>query len=208
MNPTENADRRHAAERHLASLDDDWARLIATVGPCGLAPGQQSEPWQALVRTVAWQQLHGRAAEAIFGRFLALHGGDFPSPGRLLATDPAALRGCGFSARKVDTIRGIAEAVQGGIVPARDDALAMDDAELAARLTGLRGIGRWTVDMLRIFTLEHPDVLPGDDFGVRDGYRRLKSLDALPTARQMTALGAPCSPYRSAASWYLWRVPK
>lgn len=208
MNLPDNAHRWRAAERHLAALDPDWARLVATVGPCGLAPGPLREPWQALVRAVAWQQLHGRAAEAIFGRFLALHGGDFPTPAQVLSDDPEVLRGCGFSARKVDTIRGIAAAVQDGVVPARDEALALDDAVLVSRLTALRGIGRWTVDMLLMFTLERGDILPADDFGVRDGYRRLKSHDALPTARQIAALAAPWAPHRSVASWYLWQVPK
>lgn len=197
-----------AAERHLAALDDDWARLVATVGPCGLASGPVREPWQALVRAVAYQQLHGRAADAIMGRLLARHGGDFPTPQQLFDTEVDALRACGFSARKADTLRGIAEAALSGRVPGRDEALALADDALIERLTALRGIGRWTVDMLLMFTLERGDILPADDFGVRDGYRRLKSLDALPTARQIAALGAAWAPHRSAASWYLWRVPK
>ncbi|MDP3287793.1 MAG: DNA-3-methyladenine glycosylase 2 family protein, partial [Methyloversatilis sp.] len=106
------------------------------------------------------------------------------------------------------TLRGIADAALSGLVPGRDEALALEDEVLAKRLTALRGIGRWTVDMLLMFTLERGDILPADDFGVRDGYRRLKSLDALPTARQIAALGAAWAPHRSAASWYLWRVPK
>jgi DNA-3-methyladenine glycosylase II len=197
-----------AAERHLATVDDDWARLIATVGPCGLAPGPVREPWQALVRAVAYQQLHGRAADAIMGRLLARHGSDFPTPQQLFDTEVDALRACGFSARKADTLRGIAEGALSGLVPGRDEALALADDALIERLTALRGIGRWTVDMLLMFTLERSDILPADDFGVRDGYRRLKSLDALPTARQIAALGAAWAPHRSAASWYLWRVPK
>lgn len=197
-----------AAERHLSAIDDDWSRLIATVGHCGLAPGPVREPWQALVRAVAYQQLHGRAADAIMARLLARQGGDFPTPQQLFDTDPDDLRACGFSARKSDTLHGIADAVLSGRIPGRDEALALDDEVLVSRLTALRGIGRWTVDMLLMFTLERGDILPADDFGVRDGYRRLKSLDALPTARRMAALGAPWSPYRSAASWYLWQVPK
>lgn len=193
-----------AAERHLAAVDDDWARLIETVGPYGLVPGRVREPWQALVRAVAAQQLHGRAADAIMARLLARHGGDFPTPRQLVDADPDALRACGFSARKADALRGIAGGALSGLVPGRDEALALTDEVLASRLTALRGVGRWTVDMLLMFTLERGDILPADDFGVRDGYRRLKSLDALPTA----ALGAPWSPHRSAASWYLWRVPK
>lgn len=200
--------RRLDAERHLAALDADWARLVEVVGPWAPAPPAVREPWQALVRAVAYQQLHGRAADAIIARFVALYGGEFPTPAQVLASELTALRGCGFSARKADTLCGIAGAALSGLVPTRDEALAMADDALVARLTGLRGIGRWTVEMMLMHTLERADVLPADDFGVRDGYRRLKSLDALPTARQIAVLGAPWSPYRTAASWYLWRVPK
>ena len=108
----------------------------------------------------------------------------------------------------IDPRRGSAAGALRGRVPGRDEALALADDALIERLTALRGIGRWTVDMLLMFTLERGDILPADDFGVRDGYRRLKSLDALPTARQIAALGAAWAPHRSAASWYLWRVPK
>ena len=208
MNDAANAGRWADAERHLAALDADWANLVATVGPCQLEPGAIREPWQALVRAVAYQQLHGRAADAIFGRFLALYDSGFPTPEQLLATAVEAMRACGFSARKVETIRGIAEGAASGLVPARAQACAMEDEALVARLVSLRGIGRWTVEMMLMFTLERTDVLPVDDFGVRDGYRRLRSLDALPTPRRIAQLGEPWRPWRSAASWYLWRVPR
>ncbi|HEY9193612.1 MAG TPA: DNA-3-methyladenine glycosylase [Methyloversatilis sp.] len=208
MNDLGNAQRWADAERHLAALDADWANLVATVGPCLLEPGALREPWQALVRAVAYQQLHGRAAEAIFGRFLALYDDGFPTSAQLLATEPDAMRACGFSARKVDTIRGIAEGAASGLVPERAQACAMDDEALVARLVTLRGIGRWTVEMMLMFTLDRTDVLPADDFGVRDGYRRLRSLDALPTPRRIAQMGEPWRPWRSAASWYLWRVPR
>ncbi len=207
-NAVDGAGRWADAERHLAALDAGWANLVATVGPCLLEPGTLREPGQALVRAVAYQQLHGRAADAIFGRFLALYADGFPTPEQLLATGGEAMRACGFSARKVETIRGIAEGAANGLVPGRAQACEMDDEALVARLVSLRGIGRWTVEMMLMFTLDRSDVLPVDDFGVRDGYRRLRSLDALPTPRQMGQLGEPWRPWRSAASWYLWRVPR
>lgn len=160
------------------------------------------------MRAVAYQQLHVRAGDAILGRLLALHGGDMPSPEQLLALDIEALRGCGFSSRKIETLRGIAAGAVSGIVPGRIAAERMSDDELVQRLTGLRGIGRWTVEMMLIYTLDRLDILPADDFGVRDGYRRLKALDKVPAPRQMQQLGEIWQPYRTIAAWYLWRVPR
>lgn len=197
-----------AAAAQLAAVDADWARLVAAVGPCRLQPEPAREPYETLVRAVAYQQLHARAAEAILGRLLALYPpGAFPAPAALLATDSARLRACGLSARKVETLQGIARAALDGRVPSRAAAAALDDATLIARLTGLRGIGRWTVEMLLIFGLGRLDVLPADDFGVRNGYRRLKGLERLPTPRQLAQAGQAWQPWRSVAAWYLWRVP-
>ena len=131
----------------------------------------------------------------------------FPAPQQVLATDEAALRTCGFSGTKLATIRGIAQAALDGVVPTREQALSMPDEALIDRLVTLRGVGRWTVEMLLIYTLERSDILPADDFGVRDGYRRLKRLDTTPTRKQMETLGLAWSPYRTVAAWYLWRVP-
>lgn len=198
---------RQAAD-FLAALDDDWARHIAVVGPCLHAAKPAREPYEALVRAIAYQQLHAKAGDAILGRFLALYpGASFPTPQQVLTTDEAALRGCGFSATKLATIRGIAQATLDGIVPTREHALAMPDEALVNQLVSLRGVGRWTVEMLLIYTLERTDILPADDFGVRDGYRRLKRLNATPTRKQMIEIGRAWSPHRTVASWYLWRVP-
>ncbi|MCO5399978.1 DNA-3-methyladenine glycosylase family protein [Ralstonia soli] len=202
----ENIDQQ--AADFLAALDDDWARHIAAVGPCRHAAKPAREPYEALVRAIAYQQLHAKAGDAILGRFLALYpGASFPRPRQVLATDESALRGCGFSASKLATIRGIAQAALDGTVPTRDLALAMPDEALIEQLVSLRGVGRWTVEMLLIYTLERADILPADDFGVRDGYRRLKRLDSTPTRKQMIEIGRAWSPYRTVASWYLWRVP-
>jgi DNA-3-methyladenine glycosylase II len=126
----------------------------------------------------------------------------------LLDIDPQAMRACGYSARKVETIRGIAAATLDGIVPDLATALALPDEELVSRLSALKGIGRWTVEMFLIYSLERPDILPADDFGVREGYRLLKSLETAPTPKALAVIGAAWSPHRTAASWYLWRVPR
>ncbi len=194
------------ATRHLAALDSDWAELITRVGPCELKSRDEREPYEALVRAIAYQQLHGRAAEAILGRFLALYpDAAFPLPAAVLATDDAVLRGCGFSLSKIAAIRGIAAATAEGVVPSRQDADRLSDEELIARLVALRGVGRWTVEMLLIFALGRPDVLPVDDFGVREGWRALKKLDTQPRPRELAEIGRAWSPYRSTAAWYLWR---
>ncbi|WP_176506897.1 MULTISPECIES: DNA-3-methyladenine glycosylase family protein [Pseudomonas] len=197
---------REAAD-YLAALDPDWARHIEVTGPClhQATPGR--EPYEALVRAIAYQQLHARAAEAILGRLLALFPGQaFPTPEQLLAVSPEVMRGCGFSASKLVTIQGIAKASLEGVVPSREEALGLSDDALIQRLIALRGVGRWTVEMLLIYSLERSDILPVDDFGVREGYRRLKGLEKAPTPAQMRSLGGGWSPYRTVAAWYLWRA--
>ncbi|VVN82351.1 DNA-3-methyladenine glycosylase family protein [Pseudomonas fluorescens] len=196
------------ASAFLASIDEDWARHIAAIGPCLHQPKPARDPWEALVRAITYQQLHARAGDAILGRLLALFPQqDFPSAEQLLATEFDVLRACGFSASKIATIQGVAQAALNDVVPDYPSALQMDDEALIERLTSLRGVGRWTVEMLLIYSLERSDILPADDFGVRDGYRRLKGLEQQPTRKQMIDLGQPWSPYRTVAAWYLWRVP-
>ena len=194
------------AERHLRSTDPDLAALVDRVGPC-LLPVSRREPFEALLRAIAHQQLHARAAEAILGRFLALFPGEaFPAPHDIAGADDAAIRGCGFSASKLAAIRDICVRAADGTVPTAIEADALPDEELIRRLTTLRGVGRWTVEMLLIFTLGRPDVLPVDDYGVREGWRLIKRLSAQPKPRDLAAIGATWSPFRSIAAWYLWRA--
>ncbi|MHA6163545.1 DNA-3-methyladenine glycosylase family protein [Pseudomonas sichuanensis] len=196
-----------AAAEHLAGQDADWARHIAVTGPCLHAATPGREPYETLVRAIAYQQLHARAAEAILGRLLALFPGQcFPAPEQLLRVTPEAMRACGFSAGKTATLQGIAQASLDGIVPSRDEALTLADDALIERLVTLRGVGRWTVEMLLIYSLERSDILPVDDFGVREGYRRMKGLEKAPTPARMRVLGDVWSPYRTVAAWYLWRA--
>ncbi|WLH15182.1 DNA-3-methyladenine glycosylase [Pseudomonas hefeiensis] len=197
------------ASTFLASLDEDWRRHVEITGPCLLQPKPARDPYEALVRAIAYQQLHAKAGDAILGRFLGLFpGAIFPRPEQILATDVQQMRDCGFSTSKIATIQGIAQATLNGVVPDYATALAMDDEALIERLITLRGVGRWTVEMLLIYSLERPDILPADDFGVREGYRRLKGLDVQPTRKQMVGIGQAWSPHRTVAAWYLWRVPR
>ncbi len=195
------------AVKHLRTTDPAMNRLISRVGRCGLKVDRGEEPYPALVRAIAHQQLHANAARSILARFLALYPEvDFPTPAMLLGTGDAALRGVGFSAAKAAAIRDIAAKTAEGAVPTRRAAARLDDATLIERLTQIRGVGRWTVEMLLIFTLGRPDVLPVDDYGVREGYRRLHGLDEHPRPRDLAAIGEMWAPFRSYAAWYLWRA--
>lgn len=205
---TPSAQAFQRAEDFLSALDADWARHITNIGPCRHETRPTREPYEALVRAIAYQQLHTKAGDAILARLLALHpDAAFPTPERLLATDPQQLRACGFSAAKLAAIHGIAQATVDGIVPTHTEALRLSDDELVERLVTLRGVGRWTVEMFLIYSLERPDILPVDDFGVRAGYRRLKQLEKAPTPREMRDIGQAWQPHRTVAAWYLWRVP-
>jgi len=203
--PKRGGARWAAAVAHLGA-DPVLAPLLRDLGPCTMRPVVR-EPYEALVRAIAHQQVHGRAAEAILGRFLALfpeHA--FPPPATVLATPVETLRGCGFSQAKVAAIRDIAGKTAGGLVPTRRGSARLDDAALIERLCAIRGVGRWTVEMLLIFTLGRPDILPVDDFGVREGYRVAAGLEAQPKPRDLAAIGEAWAPWRSVAAWFLWRA--
>jgi DNA-3-methyladenine glycosylase II len=194
-----------AASDHLCS-DPMLAPLVARVGRCGIRPDRTRQPYEALVRAIAHQQLHGRAAEAILGRFIALYPGhEFPPPALVLQTSDQDLRATGLSGSKIIALRDICAGALDGLVPTRRVAQRLSDDELIARLVTLRGVGRWTVEMLLIFTLGRPDVLPVDDFGVREGFRLLHGLDAQPRPKVLAEHGKAWAPYRSSAAWYLWR---
>ncbi|MDP3609644.1 MAG: DNA-3-methyladenine glycosylase [Methylophilus sp.] len=197
-----------AASHFMRQLDDDWAGLIHQVGACTLQPTTYTEPYEALVRAVAYQQLSTKAGDAIFAKLKAHFSGSIPTPAMLIEARFDALRACGFSGRKVDTLQGIAKGALAGLVPSRGLADEMTNEALITQLVQLKGIGQWTVEMMLMFTLGRLDVLPVDDFGVREGYKRLKSLSAAPTPKALAEIGQAWQPYRTIASWYLWRVPK
>lgn len=194
------------ATAHLAAADPALGAHIARVGRLKRDPPEFQEPYYALLSAVAHQQLHARAAEAILHRLKLLTGEVLPAPDALLALPDEALRGCGFSANKMAAIRDLAAKAADGTIPSRARAQRLSDAQLIARLTSIRGVGQWTVEMLLIFTLRRPDVLPVDDFGVREGYRRLHGLETQPKPKALALIGEAYAPYRSTAALYLWRV--
>jgi DNA-3-methyladenine glycosylase II len=197
------------AIQFLSNIDADWAQLIDTVGACTIAAETEPDlsPYEALVQAVCYQQLHGKAGDAIFAKFKQ-HFEGFPTPAQLVAASFDDLRACGFSGRKIETIQGIATATINELVPSRLAAEAMSNEALIERLVTLKGIGQWTVEMMLIFTFQRMDILPVDDFAVVEGYMRLKNLETKPKPNQMAEIGQAWAPYRTIASWYLWRVPK
>jgi DNA-3-methyladenine glycosylase II len=194
------------ALQHLTKADSKLGALIAKVGPIKRAAPDFKEPYHALLSAVAHQQLHARAALTILGRLTAQFGHAMPTPEALLALPDGALRGCGFSGSKMAALRDIAEKAMAGVIPSRARALRMSDAELIERLTTIRGVGQWTVEMFLMFTLRRLDVFPVDDFGVREGYRILHGLAAQPKPKAFAEIGQAFAPYRSTAAMYLWRA--
>lgn len=198
----------HSPEtRHLSTIDPVMKRLIGEVGPYGLIYRPRRSPFESLARAIAYQQLHDKAAESILRRFIALFPGRrFPSPAEVLAAPPDAIRGAGFSHAKIAALRDLAAKAIDGTVPISRVIRRLDDDAIVERLIEVRGIGRWTVEMLLIFQLGRPDVLPIDDFGLRNGFRIAYRRRTMPTPKDLLRYGERWRPYRTAAAWYLWRA--
>jgi DNA-3-methyladenine glycosylase II len=192
---------------HLCVADKTLARLIRRVGPCTLKPRNRRAPFRALVQAVTYQQLTGKAAETIFKRVLALYPEKkFPAPEDLLNTSDERLRAAGLSRAKVAAIKDIAAKTIAGVVPDSRAIAAMTNEEIVERLTSVRGVGPWTVEMLLMFTLGRLDVLPVTDYGVRKGFALVYGWKELPTPRELLEYGERWRPHRSTAAWYLWRA--
>ena len=182
-------------------------RLIREVGPCTLKPRVGRSPFESLARAIAYQQLHDKAAKSILKRFIALFPGRrFPRPAEILATNGRAMRRTGFSRAKVAALRDLAVEALNGTVPTSRVIKLLDDEAIIEQLIEVRGIGRWTVEMLLIFKLGRLDVLPVGDFGVRNGFRIAYGRRAIPTPQALLRYGERWKPYRTVASWYLWRA--
>jgi DNA-3-methyladenine glycosylase II len=192
---------------HLGTVDPVMKRLIAAAGPFAIETREAHSPFESLVRAIAHQQLNGKAAQSILNRFVSTCGrGVFPDPDSLLALEDQALRAAGFSFSKIAALRDLATKTLSGVVPVRAQLHALSDLEIIERLTAVRGIGRWTVEMLLMFQMRRPDVLPVDDFGVRQGFRLAYGLKKMPAPKVLALYGARWAPHRSAAAWYLWRA--
>ncbi len=189
----------------LRRADPGLAEVIDRVGPCRARVGVYDDPLEALVRAIVGQQLSGKAADTIYGRFRALYDGErFPAPAQILATHHTRLRKVGLSRQKQAAVRDLCKAVRDDRLQLRDVA-RLDDETLTEQLVQVRGIGRWSAQMFMMFHLGRPDVWAPDDLGIKKAIANLRGLEALPTARQMHGHGERYAPFRTLASWYLWR---
>lgn len=196
-----------AASRLLARADPAFAPLVARAGLCPLKPERGFDPFGALASAIAHQQLTGKAAATILGRFVAQVGeGRFPDPEAVRRAPLPLLRGVGFSTNKSLALKDLAEKTLDGTVPKAAALRRMGDEEIVERLTRVRGVGRWTVEMVLMFRLGRLDVLPVDDYGVRKGFTLLRRKRTLVDPRALRVQGAAWAPYRSVAAWYLWRA--
>lgn len=192
---------------HLRRVDPVLGRLIRKVGPCAMRHDPKRSPFESLVRAVGNQQLNGKAAATILGRFGALFPRRrFPRPEDVAGLTDEQMRTCGFSRAKIAAIRDIAAKALDGTIPSSRRIAKLSDAEIIARLTEVRGVGQWTVEMLLMFQLGRPDVLPADDFGVRNGFRIAYELAEMPKPKVVLEHGERWKPFRSTAAWYLWRA--
>jgi len=196
-----------ASSRALAAADRKLGRLIERVGPCTLRANGLHSPFSALAESITYQQLNGKAAETILGRVVALYRPKrFPTPDDILRTPETSLRAAGLSRSKIAAFRDLAAKTLDGTVPALARLRRMHDDDIVEQLTSIRGIGRWTVEMLLMFRLGRPDVLPAGDFGVRKGFALTFGLKELPAPAEVLERGERWRPHRTVASWYLWRA--
>ena len=192
---------------HLSRADAVLGGLIRAVGPCKLAAPEDCHPFQVLAQAIAHQQLNGTAANTILKRLVDSCGqGKFPTPHQVLEASVERLRAAGFSFAKVAALKDLAAKTLAAVVPDGAALMQLSDEQIIARLTQVRGIGRWTVEMLLMFQLGRPDVLPVDDFGVRAGFRAAYGLRGMPHPRALAAWGERWKPFRTTAAWYLWRA--
>lgn len=199
-----------AAEKHLAKADPVMRGLIRQFGPLSIGEEERRQSlFESLVRAIANQQLSGRVADVILGRFVKLFPGKkFPAARDLAAVTDEEIRAAGFSWAKIAAVRDLAAKVIDGTVPTAARIHKLSDAEIIERLTAVRGIGQWTVEMLLIFKLGRPDVLPVDDLGVRQGFTRAYGLGEPVKPRALREYGELWRPYRTVVTLYLWRVMK
>jgi len=200
------------AHQHIAATDPRIAALIARSLRYNIKAAPLIRPFDALAESIAYQQLSGKAAATIFGRVRALYPRrKYLDPEKILATPDESFRAAGLSRSKIAAVKDLAAKTIDGTVPSARAIARMSDEEIILRLTEVRGIGRWTVEMLLLFDLGRPDVWPVDDYGVRKGFAKIFGRRKLPTPKQLMKLGEKWRPYRSVAAWYFWRaldVPK
>ncbi|HEX8128190.1 MAG TPA: DNA-3-methyladenine glycosylase [Pyrinomonadaceae bacterium] len=196
----------HEAVRYLSTVDATLGRLMKRAAPFNMQLRPMHNPFETLARNIIYQQLHGNAAAAIHGRVLALFGQDKLRPQDILNASEESLRAAGLSGAKLAALQDLAAKTLDRTVPTLARLRRMNDEEIIEHLTQVRGIGRWTVEMLLIFSLGRPDVLPVGDFAVRKGFQLTYELEEMPKPKALTEYGERWRPFRSVASWYMWQA--
>src|SRR5689334_4730737 len=191
---------------HFETIDPVLASIVSISTSYDQMPSGHASAFEVLARSIANQQISGLVARKIIERLMALHGGQFPTPAQLAEATPEALRGVGFSFAKIAALKDLAAHCLDGRIPDDATLATLDDETIIERCSAVRGIGRWTVQMLLMFHFGRPDVLPVDDFGVRHGFRLAYGLKGLPRPKALLAYGERWKPHRSAAAWYMWRA--
>lgn len=193
--------------RHFATKDPVVASIVSVSTAYDLhRRPDRGSVFETLARSIASQQLSGVVADKIIGRLVELHGGHFPTPQQIVAATPESLRAVGFSFAKIAALKDLAAHVLDGRLPPDEELAALDDAAVIERCVAVRGVGPWTAQMLLMFHLGRPDVMPADDYGVRNGFRLAYGLKGLPKPKALLAYAERWRPYRSAGAWYLWRA--
>ena len=194
------------AIKHLRKQDPLFKKMMETVGEFTLMPSVEGSPFDALLRSIIYQQLNGKAAATIHARVQALYGDRNPTPEQLLDTQLTQLRRAGLSGNKSKALYDLAQKTLDGVVPTLAQLKKLSDEQIIERLSSVRGIGKWTVEMLLIFRLGRADILPIDDFALKKSVAQLYGLKAAPSRKEFEAIGEKWRPYRTVASWYLWRA--
>jgi len=194
------------ASDFLSKIDSDWENLIKRKGVCNIKISYDLEPYQSLIKSVIFQQLHPKAGNAIFERFLEIFDDKFPTDKHILKKSPIKIKSCGLSKNKLSTILEIASLSNNKKFPTSNEIIKMSDDEVIKLFSSIKGIGEWTVQMILIFNLGRLDIIPQNDLAIRKNYQKFKRLNTIISPNDIIDISKVWRPYRSVASWYLWHI--
>ena len=194
------------ASDFLSKIDSDWKNLVKRKGPCDIQISNNLEPYQSLIKSVIFQQLHPKAGNAILKRFLKIFDDKFPTDKYILKESPIKIKSCGLSKNKLSTILLIASLNINKKLPTSKEIIKMTDNEIIKLFSSIKGIGEWTVQMILIFNLGRLDIIPQNDLAIRKNYQKFKQLNTIISPKDIIDISKVWRPYRSIASWYLWHL--
>ena len=201
-----NKQKYEEASDFLSKIDSDWKNLVKRKGPCDIKISNNLEPYQSLIKSVIFQQLHPKAGNAILKRFLKIFDDKFPTDKYILKESPIKIKSCGLSKNKLSTILLIASMNINKKLPTSKEITKMTDNEIIKLFSSIKGIGEWTVQMILIFNLGRLDIIPQNDLAIRKNYQKFKQLNTIISPKDIIDISKVWRPYRSIASWYLWHL--